>query len=108
MAFDAIVGDYGDEITLDMGEDITGWLVLLVYIQKPDGTVLTKTNSSNGVTDKSDPTSGLVYYTVENTVRTVDGTYRYSASMISASSVKSSPIYDEDVVGRQNQTVSTE
>lgn len=106
MAFDAIVNDYGDEIAMDLGGDITGWTLLTVTIQKPDGTTLTKTSAADGVTDKSAPTAGFIYYTVQSGVRSTDGEYRYSGTAFLPTKTIASVEYGEDVVGRVNQSVS--
>jgi len=98
----AVVGDYGDTLQFSTGQDLTDATALYVYITKPDGTLVTKTDS-DGVTDGGAPTAGIIYYVIETGVLNQAGTYRCSCAYVTASGVFSSGTYDTYTVVNRNQ-----
>lgn len=73
----AVVGDYGDLIKIDTGQDLTGKVNLKVFITKPDGTVLTKL-AADGVTF-GDPDTDHMNYRIQSGLLDIDGEYKFSA-----------------------------
>ena len=100
----AVVGDYGDDITISTGQDLTSAENFKVYITKPDGTVLVKTDA-NGVDVTATPTDGIITYEIENGVLDIDGTYLFSGYFeIDGDGVFSQATPNEYEVKRRNQT----
>lgn len=102
MAINAIVGDWGDVLPFNTGQNLTGATELYVYITKPHGTLVTKT-TADGVNDGSAPTAGYIYYTIEEGLLDDDGEYRCSCAYENADGVFSAGEYQIYTVARRNQ-----
>jgi hypothetical protein len=102
---DAVVGDKGDVVYSETGQNLTGYNILLFYITKPDGTAVTK-NIADGVNIGSSAAAGIMYYTIESGLLDQDGTYKFSAyyELNSGASAFSQAVPGEYVVKRRNQS----
>jgi len=111
----AVVGDYGDDITISTGQDLTTAEEFKVFVTKPDGTVLTKTSANgvvvagtimiNGVSTVVTAADGYIIYEIENGVLDIDGTYLFSGYFeIDGDGVFSQATPNEYEVKRRNQT----
>jgi hypothetical protein len=103
MAKNAVVSDYGDAITVDMNVDLTSHTALALTFTAPDGTVTTKVDA-DGVTDNSDPTGGLIAYTIETGLLDQDGDWLVSGKLTTSAGVFSSPVPAVYTVTRRNQS----
>ena len=103
MAKNAVVLDYGDDITVDMNINLTGHTALAVEFTKPDGTSVTKVDT-DGVTDNGAPTLKMLAYTIEQNLLDQDGDWQVSGKLTTATGVFSSPVPDVYTVQRRNQS----
>lgn len=101
----AVVGDYGDDILIATGQDLTSATNLKVFVTKPDGTVLTKL-AADGVAKTATPTDGIIKYEIENGLLDQDGTYLFSGyfEIPGDPGSFSQPTPNEYEVKRRNQT----
>lgn len=77
----AVIGDYGDLVMIDTGNDLSDKENLKVYITKPDGTQAVKT-SLEGVTFGTGPNgtdNTYMNYRIESGLLDIDGDYLFSA-----------------------------
>jgi hypothetical protein len=99
----AVIGDVGDVMTFATGQDLTGWDVLEVFIRLPDGTQLTKNDTTNAVNDGGVPSAGNIYYPTEADVILQDGELYCSARFTIDDGVFSQPTPGVYTVRRRNQ-----
>ena len=103
----AVVQDKGDALLITVGYDFTGFTLIEVFFTKPDGTEVTKTSTSDGVTDNGDATLGVVKYTIEDALIGAldDGTWKVSVRMTDSVGLFSGVTPASYIVKRRNQTV---
>ncbi len=100
----AVVGDFGDLLKLDVGVDLSDKENLRLFITMPDGTVVSKT-SADGVTFGTPTNTHLNYTTESGLCGTQDGTYKLGCYFEQGSvGIYSQPTPSEYVVRRRNQT----
>lgn len=101
----AVVGDYGDIVHVDTGQDLSARENLTMYIKKPDGTNLVKTSVDGVVMNAAD--HEVMDYKIEQNLLDIDGTYLFSAEFDETTGQTgnfSQATPTEYIVKRRNQT----